>query len=130
MVELASRGETKCVTLKSIAAKHGMSEYYLEQLFSQLKKSGLASSTRGARGGYKLTRPADEITAGDVLRALEGSISPVECADGETAACASASCENCNTKTVWARLSAGMNEMLDEIKLSQLAAESETGAEI
>ena len=123
MVELAARVNGCCVTLKTIAEKHGMSEYYLEQLFAPLKKAGLVTSIRGARGGYKLSRPPGEITAGDVLRALEGSLSPVECIDDSTAVCASASCDNCNTKTVWARLYAGMSEVLDEISLLELAHE-------
>ena len=135
MVELAdssSKGQSKhprdkhpCVTLKTIAERHGMSEYYLEQLFAPLKKAGLVTSVRGAQGGYRLSRPPEEITAGDVLRVLEGSLSPVDCVDDEKAVCASASCDTCNTKTVWARLSAGMNEVLDEIRLSELASKEQ-----
>lgn len=125
MVELAAQGEDRCVTLKAIAQKHGMSEYYLEQLFAPLKKAGLVTSLRGAQGGYKLSRSAEDITAGDVLRVLEGSLSPVECLDDGEAACASASCDNCSTKTVWARLLAGMNETLDAFRLSDLAADAE-----
>ena len=125
MVELAAIGQgRKCVALKKIAGRHGMSEYYLEQLFAPLKKAGLVDSVRGARGGYRLSKPAGEITAGDVLRVLEGSLTPVDCVDDDKAACASASCDNCSTKTVWARLYAGMSEVLDEIRLSDLAAET------
>lgn len=124
MVELATRGEGHCVTLKTIAEKHGMSEYYLEQLFAPLKKAGLVTSVRGAQGGYRLNRPAEAITAGDVLRVLEGSLSPVDCLEDEKAVCAAASCDNCSTKTVWARLHAGMSEVLDTIHLSELAEES------
>jgi Rrf2 family cysteine metabolism transcriptional repressor len=109
MVELAvSEGEREsgtCIPLRTIAAKHGMSEYYLEQLFAPLKKAGLVASVRGAAGGYRLSRPPESITAGDVP-------------------CAAAFCENCNTKSVWERLHAGMNEVLDTIRLSELAAES------
>ncbi|MDR1665203.1 MAG: Rrf2 family transcriptional regulator [Clostridiales bacterium] len=125
MVELASQGENRCITLKNIAEKHGMSEYYLEQLFAPLKKAGLATSVRGAQGGYKLGKPAAEVSAGDVLRALEGSLSPVDCLEDESASCAAANCDNCSTKTVWARLHAGMSEVLDTIRLSELAAESD-----
>jgi Rrf2 family protein len=120
MVELAAQGEGRCVTLKTIAQTHGMSEYYLEQLFAPLKKAGLVASVRGAQGGYRLGRPAETVTAGDVLRALEGSLSPVECLDDGTAVCASANCDNCNTKSVWARLHEGIGEVLDDIRLSDL----------
>ncbi len=81
MVTLAAQeaaGGGACVKLNAIAKEHGMSEYYLEQLFLPLKKAGLVKSVRGAKGGYMLSRPAGEVTAGDVLRALEGTLSPVE----------------------------------------------------
>jgi Rrf2 family protein len=122
MVTLAaneSESGGACVKLKTIAASHGMSEYYLEQLFAPLKKAGLIKSVRGAQGGYRLARPAKEVTAGDVLRALEGSLSPVECLEDETAACA-ANCESCTTKPVWERLHAGVSEALDTISLADL----------
>jgi len=122
MVELASKGGGRCVALKAIAAEHGMSEYYLEQLFAPLKKAGLVNSVRGAAGGYRLARPADEITAGDIIRVLEGSLSPVDCVGDDTATCAAASCDNCSTKTVWERLHAGVSGVLDTIYLSELAA--------
>jgi Rrf2 family protein len=128
MVELAARddGQT-CVPLRNIAEQHGMSEYYLEQLFAPLKKAGLVASMRGAAGGYRLSRPSAEITAGDVLRVLEGSLTPVDCIGDDTASCAAAFCENCNTKSVWERLYTGMNEVLDTIRLSDLATESVKG---
>ncbi len=112
-------GGGSCVTLKVIAKNHGMSEYYLEQLFAPLKKAGLVKSLRGAHGGYKLARPAAEVTPGDVLRALEGSLSPVECLNDETTVCA-AKCESCTTKPVWEKLYAGVNEALDNINLADL----------
>jgi Rrf2 family protein len=108
-----------CVKLKTIAGIHGMSEYYLEQLFVPLKKAGLITSVRGAKGGYKLARPARDVSAGDVLRALEGSLSPVECLEDETASCA-ANCDCCTTKPVWERLHAGVSEALDTVSLADL----------
>ena len=121
LVELAECGDGGCITLKTIAERHGMSEYYLEQLFAPLKKAGLIASVRGAQGGYRLNKPPESITAGDVLRILEGSLSPVDCLDNENAVCAAASCENCSTKAVWEKLYAGMSEVLDTIKLKDLA---------
>jgi Rrf2 family protein len=123
MVDLATRDGLDCVPLRTIANHHGMSEYYLEQLFAPLKKAGLVTSVRGAAGGYRLSRPASAISAGDVLRVLEGSLKPADCVDDDSATCAAASCENCNTKSVWERLYTGVNEMLDTIWLSDLAKE-------
>ncbi|MCL2665597.1 MAG: Rrf2 family transcriptional regulator, partial [Defluviitaleaceae bacterium] len=85
---------------------------------------GLVTSVRGAKGGYRLSKPPDEVTAGDALRILEGSLVPVDCVGDESAACASANCENCSTRSVWERLYAGMNEVLDTIYLSDLAADT------
>ena len=120
LVELAACGEDACMPLRTIAQRHGMSEYYLEQLFAPLKKAGIVKSIRGAQGGYKLSRAPEDITTGDVMRVLEGTLSPVDCLEDETYECAAASCENCNTKPVWEKLYAGVSEVLDTIRLSDL----------
>ena len=67
------------MSIQSIAGRQGISESYLEQLVRLLKKAGLVRSVRGAGGGYRLARAADTISVGDILRALEGSLQPVEC---------------------------------------------------
>ena len=120
LVELASGEKDTCMPLRTIAERHGMSESYLEQLFAPLKKAGIVQSIRGAQGGYKLSRPAEDITAGDVMRVLEGTLSPVDCLEDENYECAAASCENCNTKPVWEKLYAGVSEVLDTIRLVDL----------
>ena len=120
LVELATCKEDDCMPLRTIAERHGMSEYYLEQLFAPLKKAGIVKSIRGAQGGYKLNHPPEAITAGDVMRVLEGSLSPVDCLDDENYECPSANCETCNTKPVWEKLHAGVSEVLDTIRLSDL----------
>ena len=123
LVELATCGDGACMPLRTIAQRHGMSEDYLEQLFAPLKKAGIVKSVRGARGGYTLNRATDDITAGDVIRVLEGTLSPVDCLEDESYECPAASCENCNTKPVWEKLYAGVSEVLDTIKLSDLIEE-------
>ena len=120
LVELATCDEDTCIPLRTIAERHGMSEYYLEQLFAPLKKAGIVSSIRGPQGGYKLNHPSDKITAGDVIRVLEGTLSPVDCLDDENYECPAADCETCNTKPVWEKLLIGVSEVLDTIKLSDL----------
>ena len=123
LVELAAcaaENKEACMPLKTIAQRHKMSEYYLEQLFAPLKKAGLVKSVRGAQGGYKLNKNPEDITAGDVIRILEGTIMPVECVEDAHYECPAASCENCNTKPVWEKLYAGVSEVLDTIKLTDL----------
>lgn len=78
MMELASQYGEGPTSLKSIAEKHQLSEHYLEQLVAPLRNSGLVKSIRGAYGGYILARPPEEISAGDIIRVLEGPISPVD----------------------------------------------------
>lgn len=56
-----------------------MSESYLEQLFPKLRKAGLVESVRGAGGGYRLARSLESVSVGDILRAAEGDLIPVEC---------------------------------------------------
>src|SRR5258705_11335294 len=79
MVELARRGGSAPVSLTDIADADGLPLAYLEHLVARLRKAELVESRRGARGGYLLARPAEEITMAEVVEALEGSIAPIEC---------------------------------------------------
>ena len=76
MVELANR-PNDLIPLKDISDKQRISLKYLEQIVTPLAKAGLVSSVRGAQGGYRLARPAGEITSGEILRAVEGERHPV-----------------------------------------------------
>ena len=78
LIDLARYSELEPVSISCIAERQNLSERYLEQLMSLLKKAGLVQSIRGAGGGYVLAKDAGEISVGDVLRALEGSLEPVE----------------------------------------------------
>lgn len=123
LIDLAQYSEIEPVSINSIATRQGISERYLEQLMTLLKKAGLIKSIRGAGGGYVLAKEMEEISVGDVLRALEGSLEPVECAafSGEE------SCEaagGCVTKYVWKRINESINRTVDEISLKQLVDES------
>ena len=80
MIDLARYSEKEPVSIGSVAARQGISERYLEQLVALLKKAGLVKSIRGASGGYVLEKKPSEISVGDILRALEGSLEPVKCA--------------------------------------------------
>ena len=124
LIDLAqySGGDTP-VSITSISDRHAISERYLEQLMAKLKKAGLVRSVRGAGGGYILAKDIHEISVGDVLRALEGNLDPVECAglepDGECKAA-----DSCVTKYVWKRINESINRTVDEIRLDQLVEES------
>ena len=80
MIDIARQGEAGAlVTMRQAAEREDLSVKYLEQLGGALVKAGVLKSVRGVSGGYLLARPADQITAGDVLRATEGSCAPVSC---------------------------------------------------
>ncbi len=124
MIDLVQNSEQEPVSIASIAARQRISESYLEQLIAKLKKAGLVKSVRGAGGGYLPTREAEDISVGDVLRALEGKLEPVECPGvlGENG-CDGA--DVCVTKYVWKRINDSINRTVDEIKLSDLVKESQ-----
>ncbi len=123
LIDLALYSENETVSIASIAARQNISESYLEQLIAKLRKAGLVTSVRGAGGGYKLAKPAAEISVGDILRALEGNLDPVECPGlNEEVGCGGA--EFCVTKYVWQRINDSINQTVDEIKLEQLVEES------
>ena len=98
---------------------------YLEHLVAKLRNAGLVSSTRGAHGGYRLARPASEITMDQVVEALEGQIAPMECfhetpegkvlcsheSDGDRA---------CATKLLWTRVQGGVTKALAGTTLEEL----------
>ena len=79
LIDLALYSENEAASIASISARQQISESYLEQLIAKLRKAGLVVSVRGAGGGYRLAKPASEISVGDILRGLEGSLDAVHC---------------------------------------------------
>ncbi len=124
MIDLARYSGREPVTIGSIAARQNISERYLEQIVALLKKSGLVKSIRGASGGYVLAREMKEISVGDILRALEGSLEPVKCAAFDSADGCTAS-GGCVTKYVWQRINESITRTVDEMDLAELVRESE-----
>lgn len=123
LIDLAVYSENETVSIASIASRQNISESYLEQLIAKLRKAGMVTSVRGAGGGYKLAKPAEEISVGDILRALEGNLDPVECPGlKEESACDGS--EFCVTKYVWQQINDSINQTVDRISLSRLVEES------
>jgi len=134
MVALARRaaltegdGLDPVVPLAEIAEHDGLPLAYLEHLVARLRKAGLIDSRRGARGGYMLARPAQEITMAEVVEALEGSIAPIECislgANGEVV-CSRESdpAHVCPTKLLWTRVRGSIVSTLAQTSLAELVA--------
>jgi len=117
MMELAARFGEGPTSLKSIAEKHQLSEHYLEQLVAPLRNAGLVKSIRGAYGGYILSKNAEEITAGEVIRVLEGPISPVDFTEEDDPA----------KRDLWIRIRDSIAEVLDSTTLASLISYQEEG---
>lgn len=122
LIDLALYGEEEAVSIQSISARQQISDSYLEQLVRKLKKAGLVTSVRGAQGGYRLAKPAGEISVGDVLRALEGSIEAVSCGVENNANCLGK--DLCVARYVWEKVNKRIQETVDSIRISQLVEES------
>ena len=119
MLDLATEGSTKPVPVKEIAKRQNISEKYLEQIISPLSKAGLVKSVRGAQGGYILTRPASEITAGDILRAAEGTIAPVECCES---GCDRS--DGCVTFGLYKKIQDAVDSVVDSTTLADMLADA------
>lgn len=121
LIDMAANQGDGTVSAQSIARRQGISEGYLEQLIRIMKNGGLVTSVRGAGGGYRLTRPAEKISVGDILRCLEGNLEAVECPALEGNDCSTA--DACVTKFVWKRINDAIADAVDSVMLSELVEE-------
>jgi Rrf2 family cysteine metabolism transcriptional repressor len=117
MMALAKQAGEGPISLKSIAKEYKLSEHYLEQLIAPLRNAMLVKSVRGAYGGYMLAKDAKEITAGDIIRVLEGPISPVEVMDDEEPA----------KRNLWIKIRDAVKDVLDNTTLEDLATYEDSG---
>ena len=118
MIDVAQHDENGNVSIKDISARQEISIKYLEQIVSTLCKIGYLKSTRGAQGGYRLTKNPAEYTIGDILRVTEGPLSPIACLDDEPNQCPR--CEECVTLDFWKGLYKVINEYVDRVTLADL----------
>ena len=117
------------ISLSLMSSSIGVSDKYLEQLLSSLRKAGLVDANRGASGGYFLAKDPDNISVGDILRVLEDGLVIIDCLSGECdnkckcSTDSSGECDdkcNCSTYEVWNKLYIAINECLDGMSLSNL----------
>jgi Rrf2 family protein len=120
MAELARHFGQGHTPLSEVARRQGLPLAYLEQIIAPLRKAGLVKSKRGAKGGYALAQEPEAITMGEIMRALEVTISPVECLlESVELECCEVS-ETCSTRVVWKRVRDGIAEILDSTTLADL----------
>jgi Rrf2 family protein len=119
MLDLALHNDKGPVLRHDIATRQELSADYVAQLFQHLCAVGLVKGVKGPGGGYLLSRDAAAIRVGDIVRAVEGPIAAVQCADlGNSPVCHRA--ESCTTRLLWVRLSQVVAEFLDAITLKEL----------
>ncbi len=125
MVELGRQPGAEPVSLSAVAESERLPLSYMEHLVAKLRKAELVRSTRGAHGGYKLARPAEEITMDQVVEALEGQIAPMECFHEVPEGKVLCSHEGdghrlCATKLLWTRVQSGVTRALAGTTLAEL----------
>ena len=118
MLDLAVHNTGELVKIKDISARENISEKYLEQIISSLKKAGYVKSLRGAQGGYMLAREPETYTVGTILRLTEGSMKPVACLEDEPNQCSRAG--ECVTLRLWKMLDEAIEGVLDKVSLQDL----------
>ena len=109
------------VTVRQVADREGLSMAYAEKLLIALARARLAKSTRGTRGGYRMTRPPDRVTVGDVIRALQGFPKPTVLCErftGNAECCVHT--VDCGLRAVWSHVSHQVERLLDRVPLSTL----------
>ncbi len=117
LVDLAQHYGKGPVLVKDIARRQGISQHYLEHLFIRLIAAGLLKSTRGAKGGFALAKPPEQIKVSQVIELMEGSLAPVSCVD-DPKACSRTS--SCVMREVWSEVKAAMSEVLEATTLQNL----------
>jgi Rrf2 family protein len=122
MLRLAQNYNKGPIFLKEIAQNEDISEKYLSQLVIPLKAHGLLFALRGAQGGYQLSKSPSKITVKDIVQALEGHLSPVECVENPSAC---SKVENCSVRDVWETLYEKIAETLESVSLKDLLESKE-----
>ncbi|MDD7793316.1 RrF2 family transcriptional regulator [Clostridium sp. 'White wine YQ'] len=116
MVDLAINYGSQPVSIKAISQRQNISEYYLEQLFSPLRKAKLIKSIRGAQGGYVLNRDPKDIKVSDIMDVLEGPVEIAECIEGAT--CDNLDC--CATRLLWKKIKESLDEVMESVTLQDI----------
>jgi Rrf2 family protein len=121
LLELSRHEEDRPLTIHEIAEAEGLSPDYAAKLLRELRRGGLVASTRGASGGYRLTRRAREITVWDAIQVLGGGLFPesfCECHPGQRARCVRG--DDCSLRAIWRAVDGAVRQVLVGVTLSDL----------
>lgn len=133
MTELAKmHGGGATLSLSEIAARESLPLPYLEQVIGPLRRAGLVEGTRGAHGGYRLTRPPETIAVGEIVRVLDGpdATAPVECVGEGYVEGGCVREGDCLSRPLWSRVKAAMDMVLFSTTLGDLCRDGTDGREL
>jgi Rrf2 family protein len=116
LIDLAINSGEETVTIKSISERQNISEGYLEQIFCVLRRSGLVIGRKGAQGGYSLSKTPADVTIGEILRILEGSLVLVDINHDKDID----SLDKCINDNLWDMINKKINNYFDSITLEDL----------
>lgn len=119
LADLAINSKDKFISIKEISERQNISIKYMETIVGMLNKGGFLQSLRGHSGGYKLSRSAENIVVGDVLRYIEGPLAPIPCLEGGEVNCERAS--SCQTLPFWEGLYRVITDYVDNFTIADLA---------
>jgi Rrf2 family protein len=119
-LHLARRVDEGPVTGREIAARERLPADYVEQIMLKLRRAEIVKSTRGAHGGYRLARPAEQISVKDVMSASEHSTFDVHCDSHPVEEERCSSSHDCSIRPVWMLLQRRIDEVLQGVRLSDL----------
>ena len=114
LMDICLYSRSEAVTLKSVSKRQNISERYLEQIFSILRKGGIITSKKGAQGGYFLARTAADITVGEILNILEGDLKIVSPSEERN------DIECFMQKNIWNNINRQIEEYFDSVTLEAL----------
>lgn len=127
MVALAHHYGEGPLSIAEIARQSNIPSAYLEQLIAPLRRAGLVTSRRGARGGYVLARDPAEIRVGDVYRVMEGPVAPMECVSEDLKDQTCPLIDGCETRPIWIKVRDSIIDALDSTTLADLARKPQPG---
>jgi Rrf2 family protein len=119
VLDIAIRSAEGPVQVKEIAGRQFIPERFLEQVLSGLKRAGLVKSLRGAQGGYLLGRSADQMTLADLIQAVEGPITLMECTSEEVSSRCRQS-TSCVVKDVWSDVQSALVDALNSVTVEDM----------
>ena len=127
LIDLAEQKSGSFIPLKEIALRQEISEKYLESIIKTLVHTGDVEGLRGKGGGYRLTRAPEEYIVGDLLRKMEGTLSPVACLSPDSEPCPRAA--ECRTLPMWKQLDTIVNDYLNSVTVADLMRGEQSGNE-